>query len=172
MKQVLISVLLLGFLAGCGGLGNSSAGSAGSAGSGSASSGGSSGSSFGGNRQRKRAVPQVDKDAELAGGRTIVSVLKEARVERTRDGAIVHATALAPRQGYYDAVLFENEDVVKPGSGVLILEFRAREPQFQTNVSTERSRLISTGVFLSNQTLAAASRIVVVGRRNQIVLRQ
>lgn len=178
MKQVFGALIVLGFVAGCGGLGNSLGNSANSASSGSAGSANSansarsSGSSFGLGRSRTEATQTVDSRTVSAGGRRLVSVLKQARIERTRDGAIVYATALHPRQGYYDGQLFSETGTFPDENGVLTLEFRAKEPEFQTPVSTERSRLMTVGVFVPNQRLAATSRIVLVGRQNQIVLRR
>lgn len=173
MKQVFVSLLILGFLAGCGTLGNSansSAGSASSAGSGASSgSARSSGSGLFGGR-RVEVEQKVDIRTQAAGGRRLMSVVREARFDRTRDGGIIRATGVAPRQGYYDAVLFSPTGFKPNEKGTIVLEFRAREPQFVTATSTERSRMITVGLFLSDQKLAAAKRIVVVGGKNQIAI--
>ena len=158
MKQVFVSLLVLGFLAGCGTLGNSANSSAGSAGSG----------LFGG--RRTQVEQRVDVRTAAAGGRRLMSVIREARFDRTRDGGIIRATGVAPRQGYYDAVLFSPTGFKPDEKGNIVLEFRAREPQFVTGVSTERSREITVGLFISDQKLAAANRVVVVGGKNQVVI--
>ena len=171
MKQVLISVLLLGFVAGCGGLGNSANSSAESAGSaGSARSSGSSAGSFGLGRKQQQQTVTVDKKTAAAGGRRLIATLKSARFDRTRDGAIIRATGIADRQGYHDAVLYSPTDFEPNENGVVLLEFRAREPEFQTRTSNEWSRTITVGAFMSTQQLAAARQIVVVGRSGQIAL--
>lgn len=114
----------------------------------------------------------MDQRTADAGGRVLIATLKDARFERTRDGGIIRATGIAPRQGYYDAVLFSPTDLYPDENGDIILEFRAKEPQFNTAVSTDWSRTISVGVFLSSERLASARRVVVVGRTKQIQIRR
>lgn len=175
MRQVVISLLLLGFASGCGAIGNSANSSAGSAGSGSAGSAGSSGSSagsFGLRRDRDTATEVVDQRTLAADGRQLMAHIKDVRFDRTRDGGIIRATGLAPRQGYADGILFGPTDLRPDENGVLRLEFRAREPRYNTPVSTERSREMTVGLFLSDQKLAAARQIIIVGRQNQVILRR
>ncbi|WP_069299430.1 hypothetical protein [Neptunicoccus sediminis] len=181
MKKLIGAVLLVGMVSSCG-LGNSagnsagssagssanSAGSASSAGSaGSASSAGSFGNLFG---RRNRVDQRVDPVIQNNGG--LISVIKEARFERARGGAIIRARGVAPRQGYYDASLYSATGLKPDANGDITLEFRAKEPQFQTNVLGEHSREIDVGIFISNQKLNAANAIRVVGRQNQISLRR
>lgn len=170
MRNVLLPLVISGALAGCGtltGSANSSAGSFGSGGS-SASAGSSGSGSFGTPRNEPQQV--VDKRTVAADGRRLIAVLKDARLERTRDGAIIRATGVADRQGYYDAVLFSPTRMQPDETGTLLLEFRAREPQFPTPVSTEWSRTITVGAFVSNPRLAKIRRIVVAGRSGQVAL--
>lgn len=166
MKNLLCAFFVVGMVSSCG-LGNSSVGSsANSASSASSSGSGSSASNFGRRtRAERRQITPASTD-----GRTLAALVKSARIERTRDGGIVHARAVMPRQGYYDAALV-SLDAFKPDeNGVLVLEFRAKEPQFNTFQSTERSREVDVGVFLSNQKLAGIRTIRIVGRQNQISL--
>ena len=184
MKQVLVALSLLSLVAACGGLGNSANSSAGSANSsagsaGSAASAGSAGSANSsasswpfGRRAEVTTQTQTDIATQVAGGRTLIASLTDAQFERTRDGGIVRATGVAPRQGYYDAILFSPTELAPDENGVLTLEFRAQEPMFSTPVLTEWSRTITTGIFLSNKKLAAARQIRVVGRNTQISLRR
>jgi hypothetical protein len=172
MKKILCAIFLAGFLSSCG-LGNSLGNSAGSS-AGSASSIGGGGSSSAGsslfgrrNRAQTTTTTTIDKD-----GRGLISTIKLARFERTRDGGIIHATGIASRQGYYDAGLVAPDGLVPNEQGVIVLEFRAKEPQFQTATSTERSREIDVGLFISAQKLAASKSILVVGRQNQINIRR
>ena len=168
MKNLLCAFFVVGMVSSCG-LGNSSVGSsANSASSASSSGSGSSANIFG---RRSRADQAVTKTTTI-DGRTLVSVIKDARLERTRDGGIVHARAVLPRQGYYNAKLVSGSAFEPDENGVLTLEFRAQEPQFNTNVVTNHSREIDVGVFLSNQRLAGIRTIRVVGSQNQISLRR
>jgi len=148
---------------------NSTVGSTGSAESGDANSARSGDSGPGDQNNQTGAVGRHTPDA---GGQVLVSVLKEARLEPAHGGAILYATALARHQGYYNARLYSETGTTPDEDGVLKLEFRAQAPGGQTPISTERSRLITAGLFISGQNLAAARNIVVIGRRNQIVLRQ
>ena len=167
MKNLLIAACAVGLLSSCG-LGNSAGSSAGSSTSASSAGSGSSANIFG---RRNRAEQQVGKAAS-SDGRTLAAVIKDARIERTRDGGIVRARAVMPRQGYYDAKLVSDDAFRPDENGVLTLEFRAKEPQFNTFTSTERSREIDVGVFLSNQKLAVIRSIRIVGRQNQVTLRR
>lgn len=171
MKNLLCAFFVVGMVSSCG-LGNSSVGSsAGSSTSASSAGSGSSGNIFGRRNRAEQQRQQVEKSQDLSG-RTLASVVKDARIERTRDGGIVRARAVMPRQGYYDAKLV-SLDAFKPDeNGILVLEFRAKEPLFNTFQSTERSREVDVGVFLSNQTLAAIRSIRIVGRQNQVTLRR
>ena len=168
MKNLLCAFFIVGMVSSCG-LGNSSVGSsAGSASSASSSGSGSSAGSFGRrNRANKKAIASTTIE-----GRSLVAVIEGARFERTRDGGVIRARALMPRQGYYDAKLISLNKFVPDEKGVLTLEFRAKEPQFNTNTSTNRSREIDVGVFLSHQKLAVIRSIRVVGSQNQVTLRK
>ncbi|MEJ6708286.1 MAG: hypothetical protein QNK92_05695 [Amylibacter sp.] len=168
MKNLLCAFSIVGMVSSCG-LGNSSVGSsAGSSTSASSAGTGSSASSFGRrNRANKKAVVSTAIE-----GRSLVSVIEGARFERTRDGGVIRARALMPRQGYYDAKLISLNKFEPDEKGVLTLEFRAKEPQFNTSVSTNRSREIDAGVFLSHQKLANIRTIRVLGSQNQVSLRK
>lgn len=163
MKKLLISMMLCGFVAGCGGSFGSLGGS-----SGSGSSAGSFGSGLFGKRNKaEQAATIVETD-----GRRLVPTITNARFERTKNGGIVRATALFPRQGYYDAVLYSPSNFAPDEKGVINLEFRAKEPQFNTLQSTKRSREITAGVHISFQKLAQARSIRVISRTNQVSLRR
>ncbi len=175
MKNLLCAFFVVGMVSSCG-LGNSAGSSAGSSAN-SASSASSAGSGSSANifgrrsRVERQQQERVAKSQDISG-RTLASVVKTARIERTRDGGIIRARALMPRQGYYDAKLV-SLDAFKPDeNGVLVLEFRAKEPGFNTLQSTERSREVDVGVFLSNQRLAGIRTIRIVGRQNQVSLRR
>lgn len=171
MKNLLCAFFVVGMVSSCG-LGNSSAGSSANGLSSASSAGSGSSANIFGRRNRVERQNVDAVNAVSADGRTLVALVKTAKIERTRDGGIVHARAVMPRQGYYDAKLV-SADAFKPDeNGVLVLEFRAKEPQFNTVQSTERSREVDVGVFLSNQTLANIRSIRIVSRQNQVTLRR
>lgn len=167
MKNITCALCLIGALSSCG-IGNSAGSSAGSSTSASSAGSGSSAGIFG-----RRNRSEQTKDATInEDGKTLIAVVRQARFERTRDGGIIRATGIASRQGYYDAELISPTDFVPNDKGVLTLEFRAKEPKFQTNILNERSREIDVGVFVSNRKLAAARSIRIVGRQNQVSIRR
>lgn len=170
MKKIISAFVLVGMVSSCG-IGNSAGSSVGSASSATSSGFGSSANIFG---RRTRVEQQVTTTTTntIIDGRQLVSAVKGARFEQTRDGGIIRAQAVMPRQGYYDAKLVTSSSFKPDENGVLTLEFRAKEPQFNTLASTERSREIDVGVFLSRQKLAVIRSIRIVGRNNQVSLRR
>ena len=172
LKTVLGALAAVALLASCG-IGNSIGNSASSAGSSASAGSSGSASSFGGRLfNRRQAVEQQADPALRADGRRLISTVKFARFERARGGGIIRAQGIAPRQGYFNAALVSTTDLKPDENGVLTLEFRAEAPAFSTLTSTERSRQVNVALFISNQKLAAARSIRVVGRQNQINLRR
>ena len=171
MKNLLCAVFVIGMVSSCG-LGNSSVGSSANSASSASSAGSGSSANIFGRRSRAAQQQQQVAKSQDRSGRTLAAVIQGARIERTRDGGIVRARAVMPRQGYYDAKLVSQNAFKPDENGVLVLEFRAKEPLFNTFQSTERSREVDVGVFLSNQKLAAIRTIRIVGRQNQVTLRR
>jgi len=166
MKKLLVSLTVVGLLAGCGGSGsfsgsaNSSAGSFGS---------GSSAGSFGlFKRKKNEPVTIAQKKAQDYGD--FIPVVADVRVERVKSGAIIHAKGKASRVGYYDVKLLAPNGMKPDEKGVLTLEFRAKQPDFWTNASTERAREIEAGRYISRYKLDRLRRIVVIGAQNTITV--
>lgn len=86
-------------------------------------------------------------------------------VDRTPGGVILNTVGLPPRQGYWEAELVPtpSED-----ARILAFEFRLRPPLEPTRVSTQRSREVVAGIFLTDQTLAGVREIRVVSASNSI----
>jgi len=87
-------------------------------------------------------------------------------VERNQGGVIVHAMGLPPTQGYHDAELVVQNGGI-PVKGVLSFEFRAAPPPQPAAVSTQRSREVLVGLYLTNQQLDGVRRIEVIAARNR-----
>lgn len=108
--------------------------------------------------------------------RPFVTQVTDVRVERVAGGAIVTAVGLPPTQGYWEADLVPAYTTVtgKPAArdGVMWLEFRAIGPLTPHPVGTPLSREVVTGVFLTDQALANAGRIVVVAEGNERIARR
>ena len=83
-------------------------------------------------------------------------------ITRMPGGAILEATALPPRQGYWGSgLILEGVE-----NGVLTFQFRAFPPSQATQVSTVASREVTVARFLSDQTLEDVRQIQVVGVRS------
>lgn len=109
---------------------------------------------------------------EPAGGwpedqdrRLVVDQVTALRIERTTAGAIVHATGLPPRLGYWDAELVP-ENGGEPEGGVLTYLFRIASPRWATNASTPYARSVEVAAFIPNVKLAQIRAIRVMGAQN------
>ncbi len=102
-------------------------------------------------------------------GRLLIDQVTELAVDRTPTGAIIRAVGLPQTQGFWDAEL-----VRVPGGapGVATYEFRVLPPVTPNPQSTQQSREIIAGAFLTNPQLNRVRTIVVTGQRNQRSLRR
>jgi hypothetical protein len=111
----------------------------------------------------ERAEPVVAADAQVVpgDGREQVDNVTALVIEQVSGGAIVRATGLAPRQGYWEAEL-----VPRPldENGGLVFDFLVFPPPGQTGVSTPQSREIVVAHFLSNFKLQEIGTITVQGK--------
>ena len=103
--------------------------------------------------------------------RSLVTQVIALRVEQVPGGAIIRATGLPSRQGYFDGVLLPVGREAADG-GVRSYEFRASAPYEQTRVSTQQSREIIVGRFVSEQTLDGVRQIRVSSASNALVVRR
>ena len=97
--------------------------------------------------------------------RLVVDQVTALTIERTTAGAIVHATGLPPRLGYWDAELVAENDG-KPENGVLSYVFKVATPRWATATSTPYSRTIEAAAFIPNIELAGIREIRVMGAQN------
>ncbi len=109
---------------------------------------------------------------EPAGGwpadndrRLLVDQVTALRIERTTAGAIVHATGLPPRLGYWDAELVAENDG-KPENGVVTYVFKVATPRWATAASTPYARSIEAAAFIPTVRLAEVRAIRVMGAQN------
>lgn len=109
---------------------------------------------------------QTNPDGTLVDPRPLIDQVLSVRVERNQGGVIVHAMGLPPTQGYYDAELVVQNGGI-PVKGVLSFEFRAAPPPQPAAVSTQRSREVLVGLYLTNQQLDGVRRIEVIAARNR-----
>jgi hypothetical protein len=103
--------------------------------------------------------------------RPLVSQLTDLRLEKVPGGAIVRATGLPPRQGYFDAALVPMNGGV-PVDGVLAFQFRVAPPLEPTAPGTPQSREVIVGLFVTDQTLAATRTVRVSAAGNALAVRR
>lgn len=101
--------------------------------------------------------------------RPLVAGVVSLTVEPTQGGAIVRARGQTPTQGWWDAELVE---VPTDNPGVLVYEFRLKEPTERTDVSTPQSREVDVAVFVSRFDLDGVGEIVVQGAQNALTSRR
>jgi len=169
MKNLLCALFIFGMISSCG-LGNNADKSINDASLESSAAKGVFSNIFYRDKRANRQKQAVN--AQDVSGSKLATFVKTAKIERTRDGGIVHARAVMPRQGYYDAKLVSKDAFNQNDTSVLVLEFRAKEPNFSTIQSTKRSREVDVGVFLSNKKLSGIHRIQIVGSQNQVTIRR
>jgi len=116
---------------------------------------------------QEEPVERLD-DVEIAPvieDRPLVQSVVSVATERLPGGIIVRATGLPPVQGWFDAQLVR-EGGATAGTGVIVYSFRARAPEEQTRVSTQQSRELVAGAYLSDIELAGVSSIRVLAASN------
>lgn len=113
---------------------------------------------FGGSEETM-VTPAGEKPAD---GRLLVAQVVDMKLEKMPGGVIVRATGLPPTQGYWEAEL-----VARPvEDGTIIYDFRVFPPIAQNPVSTQQSREITVGAYLSNVKLDTIRQITVQGASN------
>ena len=111
----------------------------------------------------ERAEPVAPDAVQVVPGdaREQVATVTALVIEQVSGGAIVRATGLTPRQGYWQAEL-----VPRPvdDKGGLVFDFLVFPPVGATGVSTTQSREITVAYFLSNFKLQEIGLITVQGK--------
>lgn len=108
------------------------------------------------------------EEAGYAG--QLVAVVREMKLERIPGGAILRVTGVAATQGSWDVRLQETNEG-EPLEGVLSYELRA-VPANTTAVGGERTRLLTVAIFVSDQDLAKARSVQVIGAENSLISRR
>ncbi|MGC1496102.1 MAG: hypothetical protein WA790_09850 [Sulfitobacter sp.] len=93
-------------------------------------------------------------------------------IERIPGGAIVRATGLAARQGYYEVQLTAANEDELPVDGVLTYRLEGVRPGFNTNVGTKPTREVTAARRLTDQELRGVRSIRVEGQLNALVSRR
>ncbi len=93
-------------------------------------------------------------------------------IERVPGGAIIRATGLAARQGYYSVQLTPANDDELPVDGVLTYRLEGVRPDKNTNVGTVPTREVIAARRLTDQELNGVRSIRVEGQLNALVSRR
>ena len=109
------------------------------------------------------AAEPVGTDPQFLVGEVI-----ELSVSSVPSGALVTATGLSPRQGYFGAELVE----IERADGRILFEFRVMPPLEPTPVGSDAARLIIVAADLSNRDLVDIREIAVQGATNRLTSRR
>ncbi|MCU0912251.1 MAG: hypothetical protein MUE98_13195 [Rhodobacteraceae bacterium] len=134
-------------------------------------------------RSEASRVEEAQSFVRPADPRALVDQVTAMTVEQVPGGAIVRATGLPPTQGFWDAELVRVDQVIETrGSdgtvtrvvdrSVLVYDFRIAPPPYAARQGTEPSRLVEVATFVSGNSLAEVSRIVVRGARSERISRR
>lgn len=112
-------------------------------------------------QERQPLVP-TRRTVQVVESRPLIASVTALSVDRAPSGAIVRATGLAPRQGFFNAQL------VKTGisNGTLVLQFRAEAPAGFEPTGTNASREITAAYTINANDLAAIRRVRVEAAGN------
>ncbi|WP_170399246.1 hypothetical protein [Ruegeria arenilitoris] len=101
-----------------------------------------------------------------------IARIDELRIDSTPGGAIVYAAGTAARQGAYNARLVRTDSEENQKNGVLEFTFRVDYPNKATNQGTERSRMVSDAINISQKDLESTRLVRVVGEQNALESRR
>lgn len=118
-------------------------------------------------RTTDNLVP-ANRRAVTVDQRALMESVTTLAVERIPGGALVRATGIAPRQGFFNADLVP----IDTAGGQLTLAFRAQGPQEFTETGSARSREITSARFFTDQELAGIRAIRVEAATNARVSRR
>jgi hypothetical protein len=106
-----------------------------------------------------------------ADPRPLVDQVIALSIDRNPGGAIIRATGLPPQQGFWDGELVALNDG-EPVDGVLEYRFHIKPPAAPTRVSTQASREVIVGQYLSRIALENVREIRVTGARSARAVRR
>ena len=120
---------------------------------------------------RRGGLFSRDNREEVYNGRPFEQVT-DLTVERVPGGAILRATGLAARQGYYAVQLTPENEAEEPVDGVLTYRLEGVRPNKQTTVGTKPTREVIAARRLTDQQLRGVRQIRVEGQLNAQVARR
>ena len=164
MKKIFISVITLGFVAGCSGFGSLS----GSVGSSTGSSTGSSGGSSGGFFKKRQKETVLEERIPAPETRILIPVVTEVQVDAFNGGVLIKAKGTLDRQGYSNVDLVALNQGLPDENGVVTYEFKGDRPESTKAGPTQRSNEVYAGASITALRLAKVKSIRVIAAQNQI----
>lgn len=123
---------------------------------------------FGGAQSEEIAAEETQEVAPTTDPQFLVAEVVSLSVEALPSGAIVTATGLPPRQGFWEAELAE----VARENGRIVFDFRIAPPPGATPTGSPSSREVIVATDLSVRDLAEITEIVVQGASNRLISRR
>ncbi|MFT7595670.1 MAG: hypothetical protein ACI8R4_003000 [Paracoccaceae bacterium] len=171
MRKSLILILMAGLLvAGCGGWGDSRANPRNWFGKSSPAA-----TTLTNTGETNALIPKkssVNKRPDAEDRSEAIGTITELRVEPTPIGAIIYVSGVASRQGAFDTELRLDPIGEGADTSVLSYTFYVVYPDYQTAVSTERSRTVIDALSLTHQELQGVRLIRVSGAQNALETRR
>ncbi|MEM6305927.1 MAG: hypothetical protein AAF744_14510 [Pseudomonadota bacterium] len=103
---------------------------------------------------------------------TPIEQIADLTVERVPGGAIIRATGVAARQGYYEVQLTPSNEEEEAEDGVLIYRLEALRPTRNTAQGRQPTREVTAGRKVTDQQLRGVRAIRVEGELNARVARR
>lgn len=127
---------------------------------------------FGGGATQTVVLAPAGGWAERADPRPLIGEVTQLALAPNPGGAVLTATGLAPRQGFWNGALVSQTGNRPDEQGVLHLDFHIAPPPGPTDVNRPQSREVVVGLYLSNRKLAGLREIRVRGESNIRSLRR
>jgi hypothetical protein len=170
MKNIFITVVALGFIAGCSGSGSLGGSAGSSAGSSGGSSGASSGGFFAGIGTKREEEVVLEQRLPRVDNRTLIAVVNEVKVDNFRGGALIKAKGTTSVQGYGDVDLVEVNKGLPDENGVVTYEFKGNKPEAGRTGPTKRANEVYAGNSIPATRLPSVKRILIIAEQNQIIV--
>ncbi|MDG4647548.1 hypothetical protein P6F26_03765 [Roseibacterium sp. SDUM158017] len=115
---------------------------------------------FGGEREERITVNETGRPADP---RPLVAEVTSLAIEATTSGAILTATAMTERTGYWQPALIE----VERAEGAIVYEFRAAPPPAGGTAGAAPTRQIVVATTLGRDDLEGLRSVTVIARENR-----
>ncbi|MEO0911558.1 MAG: hypothetical protein AAFY59_00995 [Pseudomonadota bacterium] len=124
---------------------------------------------FGGGAAAEAEVP-ARATTLVPAGTILLPATAEVRPEPALRGIILRATAVAPTQGYYGAVLVPERRGAPDENGIVTFQFRVFPPISSASQGPQQTRLLTAGAFVSDDDLEVVRGFRVVTETGSVNL--